>query len=293
MTSIESKWGSSYRLIAAEKWRAKSAAMGRNVTRALVEHARPASGMKVLDLASGTGEPAISLASRVGPEGEVTALDLSKDLLAIAEQRAQQRRLTNFRTCEADAHDLPFPDNAFDLVTCRFGIMFFADCEKALREVRRVLKPGGRACFVAWGPFEQPYWASTMGIVQKHVGGSLLEPGTANMFRFADPGSLAKLLHHAGFVSVEEEVTQVGWTWPGSAEEVWEYAQAVSAPFRPLLERIPEDKREQIEDEVLAAVRQYEDSGRIKFGVTVVFASGSKPSCFRRVPSSPEISVLP
>jgi ubiquinone/menaquinone biosynthesis C-methylase UbiE len=277
MTSTESNWGSSYRLIAAEKWKSKSAAMGRDVTQALIEYARPAVGMKVLDLASGTGEPAISLAALVGPQGHVTALDLSRDLLAIAEERAQQRRLKNFRTCEADAHDLPFPDNAFDLVTCRFGIMFFADCEKALGEVFRVLKSGTRACFVTWGPFQQPYWASTMGVVHKHVGGPLVDPNSANMFRFADPGSLAKLLHSAGFISVEEETKQFPWTWPGSPEEIWEYAQAVSAPFRPLLERIPDEKRKQIDAEVLAAIRKYEDGGRVKFGVTVVLASGSKP----------------
>ncbi len=277
MTSTESNWGSSYRLIAAEKWKSKSAAMGRDVTQALIEYARPAIGMKVLDLASGTGEPAISLAALVGPQGEVTALDLSRDLLAIAEERAQQRRLKNFRTCEADAHDLPFPDNAFDLVTCRFGIMFFADCEKALSEVFRLLKSGGRACFVAWGPFQQPYWASTMGVVHKHVGGPLVDPNSANMFRFADPGSLAKLLHSAGFILVEEETKQLPWTWPGSPEEIWEYAQAVSAPFRPLLDRIPEEKRKQIDAEVLASIRKYEDGSRVKFGVTVVLASGSKP----------------
>jgi ubiquinone/menaquinone biosynthesis C-methylase UbiE len=276
MTSTEFNWGSSYRLIAAEKWKSKSAAMGRDVTQALVGYARPAVGMKVLDLASGTGEPAISLAALVGPQGDVTALDLSRDLLAIAEERAQQRRLKNFRTCEADAQDLPLPDNAFDLVTCRFGIMFFADCEEALSEVSRVLKSGARACFVAWGPFQQPYWASTMGVVHKHVGGPLLEPGAANMFRFADPGSLAKLLHSAGFISVEEETKQLPWTWPGSPEEIWEYAQAVSAPFRPLLERIPDERREQINAEVLASIRKYEDGSRVKFGVTVVLASGRK-----------------
>ena len=74
-------WGNSYRLIASEKWEAKSAAMGRDVTEALVEYAQPKPGMKVLDLASGTGEPAISLASRVRPAGHVTALDLSSELL--------------------------------------------------------------------------------------------------------------------------------------------------------------------------------------------------------------------
>lgn len=165
------QWGSSYRLIASEKWKAKSAAMGRDVTEALVEYARPKPGMKVLDLASGTGEPAISLAARVGSEGHVIALDLSGDLLEIARKRAEQRGFTNFVTQQADAHELPFSDQSFDLVTSRFGVMFFEDCEKALGEAHRVLKPGARACFLAWGPFEQPYWSSTMGIVARHVGG--------------------------------------------------------------------------------------------------------------------------
>ena len=70
-------WGNHYRLVASERWKAKSAAMGQAVTDALVEYAQPAAGMRVLDLASGTGEPAISLASRVGEHGHVTALDLS------------------------------------------------------------------------------------------------------------------------------------------------------------------------------------------------------------------------
>jgi ubiquinone/menaquinone biosynthesis C-methylase UbiE len=277
MTESLEKWGSSYRLIAAEKWKSKSAAMGRNVTQALVEYARPAMGMKVLDLASGTGEPAISLSSKVGSGGDVIALDLSSELLEVAKQRAEQRRLTNFHVRVADAQELPFADNTFDLITCRFGVMFFADCEKALIEASRVLKPSGRVCFVAWGPFDQPYWKSTMGIAHRHVGGPLLEASSANMFRFADPGSLAKVLHLAGFTAVEEETKQLPWTWPGSAEELWEYAQAVSAPFRAMLERIPENKRALIDAEVYEAVRQFEDGNRIKFGVTVVFASARKP----------------
>lgn len=72
-------WGASYKLTAAKKWKAKNAAMGRDSTDALVDYARPQAGMKVLDLASGTGEPSISLATRVGPEGQVTALDLSAE----------------------------------------------------------------------------------------------------------------------------------------------------------------------------------------------------------------------
>src|ERR1700730_3356068 len=120
-------WGNQYRLVASEKWKAKSAAMGQAVTDALVEYAQPKPGMRVLDLASGTGEPAISLAMSVGPKGHVTAVDLSADLLQIAKGRAQARGLENLTLQQGDAHSLPFPDNSFDVATSRFGVMFFSD----------------------------------------------------------------------------------------------------------------------------------------------------------------------
>jgi SAM-dependent methyltransferase len=271
-----SQWGASYRLIAAEKWKLKSAAMGRYVTEALVEYARPQPGMKVLDVASGTGEPAISLAARVGPAGHVTALDLSADLLEIADERARQRAFTNFSTRQADAHHLPFPDQSFDLATCRFGVMFFADAKRALAELNRVLKPGGRACFLAWGPFEQPYWSSTIGVVVKHIGGAAIAPGGPDPFRFAEPGSLSAALRGAGFQTVEEETRILPWTWPGTVEEVWEYAQAVSTPFRPLLERVPSADWDKINAEVHAAIRQYQEGDCVKFGVAAVLASATK-----------------
>jgi SAM-dependent methyltransferase len=270
------QWGSSYRLIAAEKWKAKSAAMGRDVTDALVEYARPKPGMKVLDLASGTGEPAISLAGRVGPEGHVTALDLSSELLQIASERAQQRGLTNFSIREADAHQLPFPDQTFDLVTSRFGVMFFEDCERALRDVHRVLKPGARACFLTWGPFDQPYWSSTIGVVVKHVGGPAMVPGEPDPFKFAQPGSLLSVMRRADLDHVHEETKSVPWAWPGTSEEVWQYVQSVSMPFRALLRRVPAEKRDEVDSEVMAAVQQYADGDSIKFGAVVVLVSGTR-----------------
>jgi SAM-dependent methyltransferase len=269
-------WGTQYRLVAAEKWKTKSAAMGQSVTDALVEYAQPAPGMQVLDLASGSGEPAISLASRVGRHGHVTALDLSADLLEIAAKRARARELNNFITQQADAHSLPFPDDSFDLATSRFGVMFFRDPGLAFRELRRALRPAARACFLAWGPFDQPYWQSMMGVVHRHVGGPLLQPGGPDPFRFAAPGSLSEILRSAGYNAVEEETKTLPWTWPGPVEEVWEQAQAVAVPFRPMLERVPEDQWPQIHAEVHAAVRQYSDGEKIAFGASVVLASGKK-----------------
>src|SRR5579863_1081967 len=272
----EPGWGSQYRLVASEQWKAKSAAMGQAVTEALVEYARPSAGMRVLDLASGTGEPAISLALGVGQQGHVTALDLSRELLEIAAERARARGLTNFASQPADAHSLPFAAESFDLATSRFGVMFFRDPQVAFGELLRVLRPGSRACFLVWGRFEQPYWQSMMGVVHSHVGGPLLNPEGPDPFRYATPGSLAEVLRSAGFRQIEEENVTLPWTWPGTPEEVWEQARAVAVPFRPMLERVPAEKWPEIHEQVHQAVRRYSDGEKVTFGANVVLVSGRK-----------------
>jgi len=272
--SQSASWGSSYRLVAAEKWKAKSAAMGAAVTEALVEYANPRPGMSVLDLATGTGEPAITLAERVAPHGSVAAVDQSADLLAIAAERAHKKQLANFATHLADAHSLPFADHSFDLATCRFGVMFFADATRALADLRRVLKPGARACFVAWGPVEQPYWQCMVKMIHRHVGGDMLVPGGANPFRYSAPGSLTEVLRAAGFHDIEEKTSHLPWPWLGDADEVFEYACAVAAPFRPMLERVPEEMWPAIRAEAHAAINRYRVGDEIRFGADVVLVSG-------------------
>ncbi|HSZ60991.1 MAG TPA: methyltransferase domain-containing protein [Terriglobales bacterium] len=266
-------WSSSYRLVASEKWKAKSAALGSAVTESFVEYSKPLPNMRVLDLASGTGEPGISLAQRVGANVSVTAVDQSSELLAIASERARNKGLSNFAIQQADAHELPFPDQSFDLATCRFGVMFFSNVNRALMELRRVLKPGARACFVAWGPMEQPYWQCTMKIVHRHVGGIMLDPAGADPFRFGTARSLSKALGAAGFHKVEETPCNLPWTWPGNAEEVFEYACAVAAPFRPMLERVTAEDCPVIRGEAIAAIEHYRVGDEIRFGADVIFAS--------------------
>jgi SAM-dependent methyltransferase len=270
------QWGSTYRLVASEKWKAKSAVMGRDATQALVEYAQPRPGMQILDVASGTGEPAISLATAVESTGHVTALDLSQELLDIAAQRARQRGLTNIAIQAADAQHLPFPDNSFDLGTSRFGVMFFADTRRALQEMHRVLRPGARACFLAWGPIDQPYWASGMCTVHKLVGGSMLVPGSSDPFRFSQPGSLSAALGEAGFQDIKEETRVIPWDWPGSAEDAWEQQKAVSTPFHPMLDRVREDQWPALDFEVVQAMQKFQCGDTIHFTATVIFASGRK-----------------
>ncbi len=272
--STASAWGSSYRLVAADRWRLQSAYMGHAVTEVLVDYAAPVVGMHVLDVASGTGEPAITLARLVTEQGRVTALDQSAELLEIAARRAKERQLTNFETRVADAHKLPFADQTFDLATCRFGVMFFTDPVKAMAELRRVLRPNARGCCVAWGSIEQPYWQATMKIVHQHVGGPMLEPDGPDPFRFATSGSLSEVLRNAGFHEVEESTRNVPWTWPGKASEVLEYARSCSTPFRPMLNRVAEEQWPAIAAEAEAAIARYRVDDEIHFGAVIVLASG-------------------
>ncbi|MGE5207266.1 MAG: class I SAM-dependent methyltransferase [Chlamydiota bacterium] len=247
--------------------------MGGGVTQAIVQLAAAQPGMQVLDLACGTGEPAISLASQVASHGRVAAIDINAELLEVARGRALQKNLGNVSFQRSDAHALPFRDASFDLVTSRFGVMFFEDIGGALREARRVLRPGGRIALLAWGPFEQPYFLSTVAVVLSHVAGPMLQPGAPNMFRFSQPGSLSKVLQEADFVHVEERTVTVPWSWPGTPEEVWQYFREVTAPFRPLFAGIPQEKARQVDADVMAAISRHYDGRQVNFTADVVLAS--------------------
>lgn len=266
-------WSTRARAMASEKWRQQSAVMGSELTGAVVEAARPRPGMRVLDVASGTGEPALSLAEKVGPGGHVTATDVSETSLAIAERRAQKRGLANLTFRSADVHQLPFPDASFDLVTSRCGVMFFADLPRALAELRRVLNPDGRVAMLAWGPFEQPYFAATAGTVLKMVPGAELPGSVRTMFRFGRQGLLAAALTQAGFRQVEENFHYLPWIWPGAVEDLWQYFQEVTVPFRPLLDSIAPERRSEVDAAVHQSLSRFYDGQQVSFTATVVIAT--------------------
>ncbi|HZI57760.1 MAG TPA: methyltransferase domain-containing protein [Verrucomicrobiae bacterium] len=269
VVSADSDWNSFGRANASQKWRKQSAAMGSDMTRALVDAAQVGPGMRVLDIACGTGEPAISLATLLKNSGEVVGVDLSPAPLQIAAERAAQRGLTNARFQQADAHDLPFPDDFFDCITSRLGVMFFFDLPRALAEMRRVLKPGGRATLLVWGPIDQPYFETTVGTVLRMLPDIGMPDSGKKMFALGSEEVLAKALQESGFTHAEERIVKVPRTWSGTPEEVWEYFQEVTVPFAPLLKSIPAERRQEIDAEVLGAIGKYSDGTTIKFTATV------------------------
>jgi ubiquinone/menaquinone biosynthesis C-methylase UbiE len=275
-TSNSPDWNSFSRANASQKWRKQSAAMGSGMTEAIVAAAKVAPGMRVLDIACGTGEPSITIARLLQGTGEVVGVDLSGGPLAVASERAKQHGLSNVRFQEADVHHLPFPDNSFDRITSRLGVMFFADLPQALREMHRVLKPGGRVTLLAWGKFAQPYFATTIGTVLKILPDLKLSPAGKSMNRFGTADVLGKQLREAGFVLVEENLTDVQWTWPGTAEEVWEYFQDVAVPFQPTLHAIPDQRKGEIDKAVLDAMKKYQVGDEVRFTAHVNITTAEK-----------------
>jgi ubiquinone/menaquinone biosynthesis C-methylase UbiE len=272
-----SDWNSFARVNASVRYRRQSAMMGTPMTEAIVAEVAVLPGMSVLDLASGSGEPAITIALRLQGTGRVVGTDVSPDPLRIARQRAEQRNLHNVEFVEADAHRLPFPEAEFDRVTCRLGVMFFTDVPGVLREVRRVLKPRGRVIFLAWGPFEQPYFQTTVGTVLR-LNPELSMPASGKaMFRFGEAGLFASLLTEAGFVEVREKLAEVAWNWPGAPEELWDWFQSVTVPFRPLFDAIPPERLNAVRTEAIAELQRRYGDNEVRFPAQVVLASGGQP----------------
>ena len=256
------------------KWSGSRDLLTREVTNAMMKLAEVHPGQKILDIASGAGQPAIPFAEAVGPGGQVTATDLGSALLAIAEENARARGVTNMTFRQADAESLPFPDESFDTVTCRCGLMFVPDHLKALRECRRVLKPGGRAVFAVWGTREQPFFATTVGTLRKFVEIPPPEPGAPNAFKFAEPGTLRTAMLEAGFGRAQEDLHEIQGAWPGTPEEFWNYFRESAAPFRPYVESLSPENFEQVTRGVVAALGKYYDGKDLCFPLRMNLATG-------------------
>lgn len=272
---VRRDWDNAETVAAWRKWSRSNFDTFGGVTRALVAAAGASPGQSILDLASGSGQPSLALAAAVGPNGHVTATDLSAGMLAVAEENAKSARLTNIRFRQAMAESLPFPDRVFDRVTCRFGAMFFADPVGAMRECRRVLLPRGRAVFVVWGPPQQPFFGMTAGVLRRFVNIPEPEPDAPSVFRFAAPGTLSDVMKDAGFQPVLEETQRISCERMGTPEDFWQEFREVAAPFRPLIAGLPPGKRAELDAEVMAAMKPYHAGDWLRFHVDVNVACGT------------------
>ncbi len=271
---LREEWTDEQTVAAWRKWNDRMSEFTREATAAVLEAAQLRSGMQVLDLASGVGDPALSIAEAVGPSGHVTATDLGPGMIAFAEELAKKKRLGNIEFRVADVEALPFPDGSFDVVSCRFGIMFFPEQVKAFRECRRVLKAGGRVAFVVWGKREQPFLGTTIGVLMKYVEAPPPDPDAPHAFMFGERGLLLRRLDEAGFSDAREEVRTVIGHWKGTPEEYWQQFTEVAAPFRPLIAKLTPETRAKAESEIFAGLRKLSDGKELSMPLEIVVGTG-------------------
>ena len=223
---------------------------------ALISAAHLAAGQRVLDVATGTGEPGLTVAERVRP-GEVVGIDISDAMIALARENARRRSLANFKGEVQEASSLPYPDGHFDAILCRLGIMFFADVNATLSELRRVVKPGGRAVFSSWAEPASNPWASLTGGILNRVLSLPPPPEDApGFYRFANPEKLRSVLLTAGFQSAEvrEVRGEIRFDTPS---KYWEFMNDVVAPIVKALQEATPEGRKEVTEAVLAEAEMW------------------------------------
>src|SRR5258708_531204 len=169
------------------------------ITQTLMETAQISSGHAVLDIATGPGEPALSIAAFAGPEGRVVGIDPVPEMVAAARRAAERLGFKNAQFDVAFADHLPFPADTFNAVVSRFGVMFFPSPADAVREMLRVLKPGQKLALAVWHFAERnPFHYTVSRVVERYADSPPLAPDGPDAFRFASPGKLRDVLLEAG-----------------------------------------------------------------------------------------------
>jgi ubiquinone/menaquinone biosynthesis C-methylase UbiE len=247
------------------------------VTQALIEDAKITSGQFVLDVATGPGEPALSIAGLVGPEGKVLGVDPVPEMVEAARREANRRGLQNVSFEVAFAGVLPFQANTFDAVVSRFGVMFFPSPVDSVREMLRVLKPGGRVSMAVWHFAERnPFHYSLSQIVERYVDSPPPAPDSLEPFRFAAPGKLLAILSEAGAEATSERLLRFAIRAPISVEDYWAIRSEMSDKLRAKLAMLSKEQLAELKREVLEALAAYYADGVMSFPAEVLIVSGGK-----------------
>ena len=243
----------------------------------LVADARLRSSMRVLDLGSGTGYPALLGAQTVGSSGSVIGLDLAEQMLAVARRKATVLGLTNVTFHTGDVTALPFEANFFDAVTSRFCLMFLPEIPKATAEIARVLKPGGWVAAAVWSvPDKNPSIGLSMEAIKKVVELPPPDATAPGIFRLAKPGDLAGMLQQDGLVDVTDQEFLAEWSY-ASAEEYYTSLVEIAAPVQNLMATLSANQIQEVRRLIIQAATPFQRSNRITFPIAVRMVAARKP----------------
>ena len=247
------------------------------VTDALVEDAQIGREHVVLDIAMGPGDPALSVASLVGPQGKVYGVDPIPEMVEAAHRAADRLGLTNTQFDVAYADQLPFSTATFDAVISRFGVMFFPSPVGAMREMLRVLKPGRKLAMAVWHFAERnPFHHTLSRVMEQHVASPPVAEDAPDAFRFARPGKLTEVVVEAGARDVSERLFEFNIQAPISVEDFWTLRLEMSDKHRKKLAMLSSEQGNNAQRQALEVFREYSTGGGMSFPAEVLIVSGTK-----------------
>ncbi|HYM57816.1 MAG TPA: class I SAM-dependent methyltransferase [Solirubrobacteraceae bacterium] len=243
----------------------------------MLELTRPQPGERVLELACGPGGLGLAAAMRVAPGGEVVLSDVASEMTSIASARADALGLSNVSTCELDLERIQQPNGSYDVVLCREGLMFALDPAQAAREIRRVLRPGGRVALAVWGPRERNPWLGVVfDAMSAQVGAPVPPPGVPGPFSLADADKLTGLLSGAELADVVVSEFPVPLC-AASFEEWWARTTTLAGPLAKVLAALPQEAQQALRARVQEAVSAYATPAGLEFPGITLLAAGRRP----------------
>lgn len=240
------------------------------LTRGCVDRAALGRGERVLDMATGPGVGAFIAARAVGPTGAVTGIDISEKMVALAKLRAAEGGLSNVSFERRDMEETGAPDAGYDAVLCAFGLMFAAERNAALAEIRRVLVSGGRVSTVVWGRRSHCAWSDVFPIVDRHVQSEVCP----NFFSLGVPGVPEHAFALAGLRDVFVERVAVTLSWASEDEACCSMLEG--GPVALAWSRFSAEARAEVRSAYLASIDPFRRGQRYDVAAEVVFVSARK-----------------
>ncbi|HYF32180.1 MAG TPA: class I SAM-dependent methyltransferase [Chitinophagaceae bacterium] len=219
-------------------------------TDTMIEMAGIGEGHHVLDVAAGAGEQTITAAKAVGPTGYVLATDIAPNILMYARKMACEAGLYNIETAAMDGENLTLADETFDAVISRVGLIYFPDQQKALREMWRVLKPGGRIAAIVYStPDKNAFFSIPVSIIRKRANLPPPVPGQPGAFSLGAPGVIENAYAQAGFknpkvVAIHSPVQMA------SAKECVRFEKESFGALHQMMAKLSDDEKRSVWEEI-------------------------------------------
>jgi SAM-dependent methyltransferase len=241
---------------------------------ALLDAAGLSQGERAFDIGCGCGATTLAAARAIGSSGDALGLDLSQPMLDVARQRQASEGIDNVAFVQADAQTHQLSAER-DVAVSRFGTMFFADPTAAFTNIRRGLRPGGRACFISWQPLGANDWLMIPGAALLRFGHlPATAAGGPGMFGQSEPDAVATTLRAAGFDDVDLTPASVPMSLGGDVDDATDYL-AMSGIGRAVLDTIPGDQRAAALDAVREALAEHvaSDGVRLNGAIWIITAT--------------------